>query len=543
MCALGEAKTKPFTVLSLRIPKVIQTCALFRFSAFQAFNMDTRAQAITINVITVAVPLLLCFLTFLALFYSHLTYIIGADEAVYATKARAWLYGTPADQWGIYRPIGMSILGWIVLHFSDSERSLRLVGVLFGMLTPGVVFFLFRRMSNLWIALGAAAVTATSSLFIVQAPLFLDDIPSSTMLFAALAVIYIYFQSSGKSNSIYLLPIFIASSFYLRYGTIPAFIAIAVFSYLILLPRFLSMERPNFRKAGHAVLIITLLFLPHFIYSLIATHDLFGVLNSATDVAHRTYIGQGVVQYINWLPQQIGGWTLGITAILGTATTFAMLTAQRTREQYTGLIWVGCIGILTFFLTGFFVHAEQRYVFFPMVLLSGVGVAGIYYILADWSLPLAVASPIVIGLIGLYFGVSDYQNSNAYLLQKSGAISNAVLVEALGQMQADSADANGCDIWTAINGPRVSWYSKCYVEKVKDERTFISDFSAHPGAAHYSLVSTGLNDPQITPRNAALFGVSLTEIYRYKDFSVGDLVVYRIELATSSPATTTQQTL
>src|SRR5262249_20645838 len=150
--------------------------------------------------------------------------------------------------------------------------------------------------------------------------------------------------------------------------------------------------------------------------------------------------------------QQIGGWTLGITAIIGTATTLAMLTSARTRGQYTGIIWAGCIGIFTFFLTGFFVHAEQRYVFFPMVLLSGVGIAGIYYLLADFFLPLAVLAPLMIGAAGLYFGVSDYQNSNTFLSQKSDAISNAVLIEALQLIQTDSTNADGCDIWSAING-------------------------------------------------------------------------------------------
>jgi len=68
---------------------------------------------------------------------------IGHDEAVYLTKARSWMEGTPADEFEIYRPIGMAWFGWLFLHFGDSEIMMRSFGVIFGAISTLFIYLFF----------------------------------------------------------------------------------------------------------------------------------------------------------------------------------------------------------------------------------------------------------------------------------------------------------------------------------------------------------------------------------------------------------------
>ena len=68
------------------------------------------------------------------------------DEAVYLTKARAWTEGTPANEFKIYRPIGMAWFGVILLQFGDSEQVARIFGAFFGSLTIVFIYLLFNRL-------------------------------------------------------------------------------------------------------------------------------------------------------------------------------------------------------------------------------------------------------------------------------------------------------------------------------------------------------------------------------------------------------------
>ena len=458
---------------------------------------------------------------------------IGHDEAVYLTKARSWMEGTPADEFEIYRPIGMAWFGWLFLHFGDSEIMMRSFGVIFGAISTLFIYLFFRRISNLPIAVSITGIVITSTLFLKEAPLFQNDIPSSGLLFGVLWLVYIYYKTASKSKSIYFAGPLAALAFYLRYGVASSFGIIAVLSILILGHRLIKKKDANYLNLVITVIISVLLFAPHFIQSFIVERKIFGILSRAGEAAHRAYLGEGLVNYIKWLPNEIGGWFLGITAIIGIVATIVIVFRKKLRQNYVGMLWIGSIGLSNFIITGLLVHAESRYVFFPVVLLSGVGIASIYYMISHWS---KISANLLVGVFLLsiiYSGIISYNETNSFFRTKEADPYGVAYIEISEAIRKDSATENGCAIWAiTTNRPKISWYSKCNTLQIRDMDLFEKDFYINFRKAHYSIVRDTLKkEKQIDQKEAENFGVNLTEIFGTKNLSKiygGNFIVYRI---------------
>ncbi|MDO8572394.1 MAG: glycosyltransferase family 39 protein [bacterium] len=456
----------------------------------------------------------------------------GHDESVYLTEARSWIDGSPADEFKIYRPIGMAGFGWIFLNFGDSEVFVRFFGVIFGAVALLFVHLLFKRMFNIFVALGITITVGTSTLFLQEAPLFQNDVPSSGLLIGILWLLYIYYESAGKSKVIYFVGPLAALAFYLRYGVVSALGIIGVLTLLVLVPKFIKKEGVDYSKLGTSLIISILLFVPHFIQSLVVEGKLLGILSRSGEAAGRQYLGEGLLDYIRLLPNELGGWALGITAIIGTIVTVVIIFRKNLRENYAGLLWIGSIGLLNFIVTGLLVHAEARYVFFPMVLLSGTGIASLYYLMRNWPKAF-INSLIAIFLLGvMFYGVNSYQEINSFFRTKEMDLYSVAYVKASEAIRYDSTDNNGCAIWAIpTNRPRVSWYSKCNTLKINNAATFKKDFRIHLRKDHYSIVRATLKEPQINQDVAVEFDIILTEIFRTENLSKlygGDLIVYRV---------------
>jgi hypothetical protein len=367
--------------------------------------------------------------------------------------------------------------------------------------------------------------------------MFLNDIASSAFLIGVMWMIYIYFKSSGQSNAIYLAAPFAAIAFYLRYGVIEALAMIAVCS-IILVPRFFKDPDAAFDKFGKTVLLTIVLFAPHFLYSLIYTKEFLGILRFAGEAAHRAYIGEGLVQYFQMLPAELAGWPLGLTAIVGAIAAAMLLSIRELRAKYLALAWVGAIGLSTFIITGLLVHAEPRYVFFPLVLLSGVGLASIYYLVARWSTPMAVALMLLVVAISFIFGVRHYRDLQVFF---QGREQNAASVAYSQAHEAIRRDAEGasCSVWLAQFLPRASWYTGCSVYGVTSRDEFNNDAAMHPADKLYSITATKIKDPQISIETAPDFRVILTEIFHSPETPSGQIIVYRISKFASPQPTTT----
>jgi hypothetical protein len=466
------------------------------------------------------------------------SYPFGHDESVYLTKARSWIEGTPSDEFEIYRPIGMVGMGWFFLHFNESEQAVRTFGVIFGALTIFFIFLFFKQVFNNWIAIATVATIVTSSLFLHEIPHFLNDIPSSGILIGVLLMIWIYYESSGKSKSVYFIGPLAALAFYLRYGVASALGIISVLSIFILGPEFIK-KCVGYSKLKKSLALFFFLFAPHFVQSLIAEKSILGILTRAGKAAHRAYLGEGLVDYIKWLPNEIGGWVLGITAILGIIATIVIVLKKKLRQNHLNLFWIGSIGLLNFIITGLLAHAEARYVFFPMVILSGTGIASLYYLIRSSSKILADSLTVIFLLGILYYGLNGYYETDSFFKSKEFDPYAAAYVKVAKTIQNDSKNnENGCVIWALTsNRPRMSWYSKCNTSKVTDPIAFEKKFRIYLRKNQYSVVRSKLkeNDTgeyQLDQNNAEKFGVILTEVFRTKNLSKlygGDLIVYRIK--------------
>src|SRR3989338_5634580 len=450
------------------------------------------------------------------------------DESVYLTKARSWMEGAPADQFVIYRPIGMVSFGWIFLHFSDSEKVVRIFGVIFGALAILFIYLFFKRTFGVPVALGVTGVVGTSSLFLQQASRFFNDIPSSGFLIGVLYLFYIHYESAGRSKSIYFVGPLVALAFYIRYGVATTLGVIVVLSFFILLPKFRQKENVSYSKLQTTLIISILLFTPHFLESYIIMKDPLGILRLSGKAAQRQYLGEGLVNYIKWLPNEIGGWVLGITAIIGIIATIIIIFRKTLRQNYVSLFWIGSIGLLSFFATGLLVHAEARYVFFSMVFLSSVGIACMYYLLRNRSVIVANLLMVIFLFVTFYFALIHYQNVNSFFNEREVNKTSIAYIEALKVIRKDSSSENGCALWLIPFRPTASWYSKCNILIVNDIDTFEKDIRIHFKKDLYSLVFTKFKEPQITQDESEKYGVILTEIFRVNKLSYGDLIIYRI---------------
>ncbi len=479
------------------------------------------------NVLKVSVPLVLFIVTLVTLGSLVSRHSLYHDEAVYLTKARAWIDGAPADEFKIYRPVGMAWFGWIFLHFGSSERTLRIFGVIFGAVAAVLIYLAFRRIFNGWIALGGVAAVVSSSLFLKQAPLFLNDIPSAALLVAILGLLYHHYETAGKSRSVYLAGILIALAFYLRYGVVSAFGVVAALSLFILYPRF-RRQSASFIYLRNTLILTLLLLAPHFIYSLISTKSIIGILELAGKFAGRQYLGEGVLPYLEWLPHELGGWVLGITAIAGIIATSAVLVLKSWRQEYPNVLWIGGIGFASLIVTGIVAHPEARYIFFSAVLLSGAGIAGAYYLISRWSASYARLLVAAFTGLSLYAGIVHYQDADSSFKKREVERYHTAYVAAAEAIRND-ASGDSCAVWSVLFRPAISWYSRCDTLEINGVFSFKRDANENSGKSWYSMVFTDTDGKQIDQSQAENFGVKLSEIFREKNLPYGDLIVYRIE--------------
>lgn len=496
--------------------------------------MVSRLNGFENNVIQKLLSLLVVVVIFCAGFWM-LWSITGAqplvnDEAVYLTKARSWIEGTPANEWKIYRPIGMVGFGWVFLHFSNTESAVRVFGDIFGAITLVFIYLLFKRMVNFWVALSMVCLIGTSPLFLQQASQFLNDGPSAGLLIGVLWIIWTYYTSSERSNIVYMAAPLAALAFYTRYGVVISIGVICLLTVAILGRKYESNKNVDHSQLAITFVIFILLLVPHFIQSYNYDNSALGILSRSGAAAGREYLGQGFFDYIQLLPNELSGRIVGSMTILGIIVTVISLFIKKTKQEYEGLLWLGGIGLFIFILTGILVHAEARYVFFPLVLLSGVGIMGVYFLVASKQKIIANILIAIFIAITLYFGTTYYKDADNFFKGREENLSRNAYVEASEVIRKDNPTNKKCAVWASTFRPEISWYSKCNTLDIKDAPTFQRDFLKHYRKSHYSITFTNLKNQQVSEENAKEYGVFLTEIYRSKRLShvLGELVVYRI---------------
>jgi 4-amino-4-deoxy-L-arabinose transferase-like glycosyltransferase len=484
------------------------------------------------TVLNFLIPTLIFFITSFILYFLVSSQLFGWDESVYLAQARSWIENTPANQFIVYRPIGMAAVGWFFLHISYSEEVVRYFGVIFGALCITLTYLFFKKLTDKWLALIVTLVIATSSLFFIEAPQFFNDVPSAGLIIGVLLILYIHYKSAGKSSLIYLAPFLAAIAFYIRYGSISTLAVVGLVTAIVLFSKFEKDEDASYSKLIKSLCIFVLLLAPFFIYSYFRLGGFLSILTLSSKAAGNKYLGEGLLNYVQWLPNELGGWALGITSILGIIVTIVLVAKKDLRTKYIGLMWIGIIGLLDFIVKGIFVHAEPRYVFLAVLLLSGVGIAGIYYMIRKYAQKYIMFAVIAILFVVGAYGVTSFESAYSFYQKRNADPYNVAYLDATKAILHDNSNnKNGCVLWSAASRPTFAYYAKCTVLTVTDTDNFRSDSEKYLKQDQYSVVFTKRKTAQLDLKQADNFGVKLTEVYRTNNLSrsfQGDVIVYRI---------------
>jgi 4-amino-4-deoxy-L-arabinose transferase-like glycosyltransferase len=288
---------------------------------------------------------------------------LGYDEAVYAQLTRHWLTGAPASGWDLHRPPGLSVFGLVPQAlFPDAEWAVRLVGAIAG---AGVVvagWWAASTMGGRPAGLIAAVTLAAAAPLQVESASFLTDVPSTLALLALAVVAWRHLGGAAPIGFSFAgLGLLAALAFYLRYGAILEIAGLIVASVFVA-PRRLMASWP---WVVVALGVFAVALIPHVVVAVAETGTPWGILASASSAAGG---GDGVpmITYLAWFPWRLIGPLGAVVALVGIVTSIRASGSADAR-------FVGTAVLVPLLVLGTLVHAEPRYVLFPIVLLVVLG--------------------------------------------------------------------------------------------------------------------------------------------------------------------------
>lgn len=391
---------------------------------------------------------------------------LGHDESAYALKARSWLYGTADDGWTIHRAVAPSLVVAAILPFTESALALRLVSVVFSLLTVVAVWWLGRSIASNRVGLFAAAVFAVGPSFLRRGAEFLTDVPATGLLLVVTVLLWKWLTAPDPSASALMVATGLgAVAIYFRYQSAVALALLAVAAAVLFWPRV----RERRGTVLQATALGLALLLPHFVYATANTGTPWGIFTITGEIAGREYLGQGLVDYLRDFPYHLAG-TLGAVAIvlaLGWSG-YRLLLAWRVRRldpvhRRTLYLLIPALGLFLFL--GIVSHGEPRFVFYPVTLLMVVAGMATEEVRRRVSREtFRVMANVLAGGVAVFLlmsGASVDRNAEAR------GESTVVLEEAA---ETVAATAQGeCGI-LATYSPQLSWYSGCRVIELRDDR-------------------------------------------------------------------------
>jgi 4-amino-4-deoxy-L-arabinose transferase-like glycosyltransferase len=394
--------------------------------------------------------LVMVVLAFLApvLFAIGVAVAFGYDEAVYAQLTRHWLTGAPASGWDMHRPPGLSILGLVPQTVvPGTEWAQRLIGAIGG---AGVVlagWAAARTVGGRLAGLIAVVALAAAAPLQVESASFLTDVPSTFVLLAMAVLAWRHVSGAEPIGPTFAwLGVLAAMAFYLRYGSVVELVGLGV-AVALVAPRKLIAGWP---WVAAAVGVFLFALVPHVAVAVAETGSPWGILASAGRVAGG---GDGLrlVSYVAWFPWLLIGPIGAAVALIG------IVAAIRHASAPGFARFIGLTALVPIVVLGTLVHAEPRYVLFPMTLLVALGAVEIAGSLEHR------ARAVNIALVGF---------------AAAGLVIGAVTTATEIRTRADSFDwkrevgrdigavagpprAPDCSILTA-DVPIMSWYSGCF---------------------------------------------------------------------------------
>jgi hypothetical protein len=422
---------------------------------------------------------------------------LNGDEASYSLLARG-LDGT----W-IYRPIGLVAIAKLGMAFGGSDTALRLTCALTSPLLLVATFMVGRKLGR-WPGAAAALTLAGTHTFVLRAPELLNDIPSTSCLLAAIALMVTELdRDRGPGYRLVAVAPLFAAAFYLRYGTAPVIAIISAAS--------IVMWSREVRARPYPVVVTALVFAvlvaPFFVYSEHATGSLTGILRVAADASGRRYLGQGLRRYLSTGTLRFYGVLITPLMIIGLVSVFRPPPAARRIARFLAMVAGGqviAIGLVS--------HASTRFVFLAMVLFAILGIEYLLRLVQSPRWIAAGAGCLVLAAVVMTIAVVPLEHKIARELASTVAAARAI--------HADAGE-QPCTV-VARTTPQLMWYSRCNGYKLdgpivavplaRDRRWYVADapnrpidataVAAHAGAALVALAVAGawrLEVPAATP--------------------------------------------
>jgi len=377
------------------------------------------------------------------------------DEAAYVVGAQRWLSGAP-NVW-LYRSIGTELLTLPGVAANASPAWIRIVPSLFTLLVPVGAWALARaafpgRNVGGW----AAAVIASAHPMLLVVADILGDLPAAGLILVGLAILLR--EIERPSWRLALAAVACAAGFYVRYGSVPALVAIAGATVI-------CYPRPRALALLAAATIV--LALPHVWFSHVQTGATLGVLEVAASSTKLDYLGQGLVTYLTSNPLLLFGVLVAPVMLLGVVGTIAI---RERPARYLGLV-----AIATLVLLGLRSHAQPRYAFLVVALLVVVGVAMLARSIAAHLRAQQILA-VAIAIVGASCVLWTIRTQRA-------RIAKPAQIAALGQaIRRDSAGAP-CRL-EAVRTPQLVYYSGCVPSHWPDApatgRLYIVSLPDHP---------------------------------------------------------------
>lgn len=295
----------------------------------------------------------------------------GYDESVYAVRSRSWISEAPTSGWGVHRPPLVPVIGLVAALAGGDEWAFRLLGLLAGLGVLVVVWRFARSLGGRTAGILAVTAIASGAPFLVESSTFLTDVPSTALLLALTVGLWSQLASGRFDRSLVLLAPLAAAAFYTRYGAIVPLTATVAAGVVCCS----SQLRTGWRHLAATAAVFLLLLVPHGLMATQARGVPWGIITLSQGAARSTS-GVPLLDYVAWFPWSLLGppgalvATAGIIGILRSLASTPANGVERRLAKFIGLSVA-----LQLVVLGTVIHAEPRYVLFPMILLVVAGAA------------------------------------------------------------------------------------------------------------------------------------------------------------------------
>jgi hypothetical protein len=446
-----------------------------------------------------------------ALAYVLPTGTLGHDESVYAVKARSWLVATPATGFRIYRPLGMPVVGWLVLHVSESEVALRIAATAIAVGAIITMWAIGRAMLGPVAAVVGTATFFVSESYLRRATEFLNDLASAGLLLVTIYFIWLHFERHPDRWWLLAAAPAAAAAYYVRYGSLFGLAVIAVVGGAIWFRRLAA----SWRQIAATVGLLIALLIPHFWYSQWLTGSVLGVFRAAQ--AHAAGAGGfGLDDYLRFFPERLAGTFGAVVMVTGFVFTIMLAIAARTDPRHRSAArtaaFLTITAVATTVLLGLFTHGEPRFIFLPLMallLVGGQAVAAGLSRMSDVTRRIALAGLIVVVGYALVTGAGEMHNRLGRISASRSVIAHT------GELVRADAGTDSCTVQSAYV-PQVTWYSRCATYLFDDQGppsdhaylVLFTDSDRQPTTAQLEALLVDTNDEpiQVVPDAGGVYG-------------------------------------